>query len=691
MKRSSTWSINGNAEPTNGDSSQVMAWARDIETGEPVYILELDSSRTKSQCGCECPSCDLHLIAVNAATTAYKRRPHFRHPNGAEKSDCMYLSARLAALQLLRDEGFLLLPKMRKSATSIGLSGVEYEAWVERPAERVAIRDFNFNDKAAAILTLNDGRKLRFELLGNGATFADDGDLIASIRMDITDPSIAGMSIEELRSRISLLPDSLCWLSHWDDADLTAQAKADADKKADDFMDLQSKYAEDLQNVDKRFRHETVLHWEVKNILAESMQLRVPSLKAFAFGSSDSGVDVERQWSRKSEVIPLLAVQTEQRVGSLIPDVMATTAPAHGGLLLVEVTVTNQIQSERRSKIREQNLPTLEIDLSRSGGLVSRAELKEIVVDSLELKSWIHHPEIDAQTKILELEVAAKVGEIDREELERLEYREEVLNTPIEDIISEYIELIIKLAEYDLLDQLSIADLSSKSAVKILLEVTSEKFRIKGYLEAGDPELTDGRQAIIPRILSIKFGTGVGYKLNSAMEVMNAIKQSSSKNSTNHTIFMIAENVYRSEANSYRAEESRNRPNWYVEWVDEVKRSIRAGESTYIRDDKFDRFLSLLFPEMKSALSKEYFKITRANIGTTNIDTNYYDAHEKFKSNMKWWNVNGNQFPGHLPEAGPARPNRYNDPPNLSPAKTEPVKRNLYAEMKGRDTPRHQK
>jgi len=45
-----------------------MAWAKDIVTGDPVYILELDSSRTKSQCGCECPSCDLHLIAVIAAS-----------------------------------------------------------------------------------------------------------------------------------------------------------------------------------------------------------------------------------------------------------------------------------------------------------------------------------------------------------------------------------------------------------------------------------------------------------------------------------------------------------------------------------------------------------------------------------------------------------------------------------------------
>ena len=135
MKRSSQWSVDPKVGIHSGSGSgQVMAWARDIKTGEPVYILELDVTRTGSNCDCECPSCNLPLTAVNAAKSEYIKRPHFRHPDGAEKSDCMYLSARLAALQLLRDQGFILLPKRQQSGNSVGLSGTQYEAWVDHPA-----------------------------------------------------------------------------------------------------------------------------------------------------------------------------------------------------------------------------------------------------------------------------------------------------------------------------------------------------------------------------------------------------------------------------------------------------------------------------------------------------------------------------------------------------------------------------
>jgi len=65
-------------------SDLVIAWARDIETGEPRYILELGADRRGAKCHCACVSCGLPLIAVNAAKEAFVRRPHFRHPEGAE-------------------------------------------------------------------------------------------------------------------------------------------------------------------------------------------------------------------------------------------------------------------------------------------------------------------------------------------------------------------------------------------------------------------------------------------------------------------------------------------------------------------------------------------------------------------------------------------------------------------------------
>lgn len=581
-----------------------MAWARDIETGEPVYIMELDESRTGSHCGCECPSCNLALIAINAAKKEYQRRPHFRHPVGAEKADCMYLSARLAALQLLRDQGFIQLPRRQHSGVVIGLSGTLHEAWVEHPPERVRIREFNFRDKAAAILTLEDGRQLRFQLVGTGATTISDGSLIATILLDIKDAAVAGMSLEDLRSRITLVPDAICWLKHWQDDELKSQVDSEARKLADDFMDLADSHAVDLSGVDKQFRRETLLHLEVKKILAESLELKVPELTAFAKGITVNGKVVERQWSRRSEIIDLLDVKLEKQFGSLIPDVMAVTPSTHGGLLMIEVTVTNQINSERLLKIQIKNIPTLEIDLSFSGGLVSRNELKELVVQGLELKRWIHHPELKLQTQIIEVEVAAKVIEINEAEHEKQEYRKLVLATPLTEIAQDFLEAVVFSLDNEHAANTDDSTQVSIERAKRYVSIEAEKLSIHGYPEACEKNLTANRKGIIPRILSIKLGKGVGYQLESTLEVMNAIRQSSLLNRSNHSLYLIAEKVY-------RPTHAPAQPQWYVDWVIEVKESIDRNEIFYIRDGRYDRLLSLLFPEMAAGLSNGYGSVKR--------------------------------------------------------------------------------
>ena len=79
----------------------VQAWARDARTGQAIHIGELDSNRQGSRCGCECPNCELPLVAVNAAKREYRRRPHFRHPEGAKREECDLLALRAAALRLV--------------------------------------------------------------------------------------------------------------------------------------------------------------------------------------------------------------------------------------------------------------------------------------------------------------------------------------------------------------------------------------------------------------------------------------------------------------------------------------------------------------------------------------------------------------------------------------------------------------
>jgi len=117
----------------------VMAWARDTETGEPRHILELGVDRRGAKCGCECPSCGLALTAVNAAKEEFVKRPHFLHPEGAERNACMLLTARAALLRQRQVDGWLELPRRRVSSKVAGLSGQFHEAWVELPAEKLHI------------------------------------------------------------------------------------------------------------------------------------------------------------------------------------------------------------------------------------------------------------------------------------------------------------------------------------------------------------------------------------------------------------------------------------------------------------------------------------------------------------------------------------------------------------------------
>jgi hypothetical protein len=77
-----------------------MAWAVDQDTGQPRYILQLDAAHRGGKSNCKCPSCDLPLVAVNAAKTVFLKRPHFRHPEGAAREHCVIVAARKALAEM---------------------------------------------------------------------------------------------------------------------------------------------------------------------------------------------------------------------------------------------------------------------------------------------------------------------------------------------------------------------------------------------------------------------------------------------------------------------------------------------------------------------------------------------------------------------------------------------------------------
>lgn len=393
----------------------VMAWARDRTTGEPRYIGELKAHQTGAACNCECYSCGLPLQAVNAGNPHYKRRPSFRHPAGAAKDECLILSARVAALEMLQREGNLRLPMRRIKGAVRGLSGQYHDAWAVAPAETVRVVRFEFQDKTAAIVTLDDGRTFRVVLEGSVSSEQQDSgatSLTPTIVMAIDDPALAGMPPDELRKRITIISEHALWCSHWNDEALTKEAE---DKSVDE-----ARQALDWGAADR----ETLLHLIAKQILEEEKRIRLPDLTGTARTTLQDGEPLTASKSYPGAMVQLDDVVLEKGIGRTRPDVIAQmreSSPWDARPILIEVTVTNAVTEERMQRIQQNNLPTLEIDIRQLGGKVSRSEYARLVVDEAAGKRWLYHP----AEVLLRQQAAATLFQLASERNRAIEQRRE--------------------------------------------------------------------------------------------------------------------------------------------------------------------------------------------------------------------------------------------------------------------------
>ncbi|WP_158080792.1 hypothetical protein [Pelomonas sp. KK5] len=385
-----------------------------------MYIMELGPERNGSKCGCECRSCGHPLKAANAGKAAgtYIQKPHFKHRTGVVKDACLVLVARAAALRLLVEEGMIDLPSRTRTMSWKGLSGAEYQGTAEIQAQRRRVANFQFQDRTNAVVTLDDGKQVVVQLTGTNIRpqpFSGEvADGRATIFIDIDDPRLAGLSPDELRSRLKLLPELLCWHGHWDDLALQREAASVAMAQAQEMLDWPDGINEqDLEAVPAELRRETLLHLTVKQILAASGHLRVPAMEIHEVAGSGGSRATASSILVKEQSLELSATRLEHRLGKVIPDVCADAVDADGhslGLLCIEATVTNGFDRERLERVRRANLLTLEVDLSDAFGRISRSELAKLVIDGLPGKRWIHHPEFFPRQEDLRVAAAAASG-----------------------------------------------------------------------------------------------------------------------------------------------------------------------------------------------------------------------------------------------------------------------------------------
>ena len=244
---------------------------------------------------------------------------------------------------------------------------------------------------------------------GHGHAGGTDGVQHAAIEVRVDDVALAAMSPEELRNRTRLLVSRAQWCGHWQDNVLLDSAMDQARARAADAFDLVDGEIGLPDAATPQEIRETLLHRKAKEILEREKRLMVPQM---------SVTERSQQWPqeattrkcRDAQALELQSVALEQRMGRIIPDVTAVTLPTLGWpteKLLIEITVTNRMDAVRLARIRETNLPTLEIDLSRLGGKVTESEFTRLIVDEVAGKRWLHHPAIEAERGRLHAEWTA--------------------------------------------------------------------------------------------------------------------------------------------------------------------------------------------------------------------------------------------------------------------------------------------
>ena len=651
----STWQIDlsGSASKDAGaDASAVpLKWAHDAKTGQPRYIHDSDVvSRTAA---CICPACDLPLTPVMAGQPLRVRpTAHFRHPDGAHKDDCSLVAARVAATRHLLELGVLVLPRRRMSRTALGFLGHGYEVWVERPTEHISIVSATMHDHATALLTLDDGRQLLVDLTGVREPGAD-GLGHAVVTLSLSDPSLAMMDPEEIRARLRILPD-MHWCSHWNDASLAVEGDAVAAKAAKDALDSwdAADEAEFLARLPKDvepslipgLRRETVLHREVKAILESASSIATPGLEVVVerdppdeFAGEWETASIRKMWMTGSRQLDFGDVRLEKKVASIVPDVIADLNPGKvqglGGTMtwvdgdfdedeedtypftwpaaiLVEVTVTHGIDDEKLRRIRDLDMPTLEIDLGALGGTVTRENLRDLVVNQLVGKRWVHHPVLRAKRRVLESAVD--------EHPVTLRYRERLLELrrpaylaqPAAYWAARYISAMTSFHDANVgikrAGRKHVGNgpkpqfLGSDSELWQQVEEASEALAAHGLPGALDRMMVD-ESGMVARILSIQQNRGVGYDMNTGYQVLNAIMQSGPDNKRWHTIYTMAVKAYGLEAHFTKAQADS-----YARWRQSIIDGVDLQDVTYLRPSTYDKVLGVLFPQMARGIAKKY-------------------------------------------------------------------------------------
>lgn len=580
---------------------QPMRWAVLKSNGAAIYIGMLGPDKNGNACGCKCPSCDEELQAVNAGKDAshFLRENtlgmFFRHPSGHQRKDCSFLAAKLAALHLLVESGEIDLPPPRRSGVQHGISGATYTGIAEGRSWRGRITEKVWLDSQSAKITLEDGRTVLVLLQARTGLSSEAGvDGIITIR--VNDPIVASWEPDQILKALKFDSEFSCWDKHWDDEELAAEAQRKALTFADAEMDCLPPELGSLDGLTDSQKSETVLHAKVKDILAKSGTLRVPSCDQEIGRLMSDGSQRKRLVHIDSQYLTLSDVRLESPLPGMVPDVMCTARssrnPSESFTLLIEVAVTHRVDAAKEAKIAARNLACIEVDLTRLGSLRGRItvdQLRTAVIDATDCKTWVFNPALARMVNSREQELDREDQEL-RQAIQREEERQEWLD---ECSTERLIELLLPVLQHHWLTD---EPMRTDEDYEVLPEEIAERLATRGFKSAGDRQLLkkDGVLSCIEDIRKRHLTQRSAGKYGGLWNFDNDPKLRSYV-----TLGLMA-------ARAYPLNLSPDDQNRYNELRQRVRESVDSEKVEYVRPTAHDELIARLFPAMRDLLAKPF-------------------------------------------------------------------------------------
>lgn len=176
---------------------------------------------------------------------------------------------------------------------------------------------------------------------------------------------------------------------------------------------------------------ESAIHKAAKQALLQSKQILVPPIHASKF-LFDRGLNIEvsERQSIAERFIAIEDVEVEKDMGSVVPDLVISGL---GKKLFVEIAYTHFVDEEKRSKLKELGIATLEINLSGLSEMPSMSELTRLVVEEPLNRAWIFNSK--------EIELAQRVESVAKEKLIKAVAREKTKREQYRRWVEQYIKM----------------------------------------------------------------------------------------------------------------------------------------------------------------------------------------------------------------------------------------------------------